>query len=153
MFFLGFARSSQSYARALSSCGGWGLLSGSGGWASQCCGAQAIDTWDMSLDKLQEMVKDREACLLQSRGSQRVGHDRATEQQQIVEQRLKSCVHVPCGIFPDLRWNPCPLNSQADSSPLNHQGSPGVNFWTWKEKKKRKWSRSVMSDSLQPHRL
>ena len=36
---------------------------------------------DMSLRKLQEMVKDREAWLpvLQSMGSQRVGHDLATE--------------------------------------------------------------------------
>ena len=30
---------------------------------------------DMSLSKLQELVKDREACLLQSMGLQRVGHD------------------------------------------------------------------------------
>ena len=29
----------------------------------------------MSLMKLQEMVKDREACVLQSMGLQRVGHD------------------------------------------------------------------------------
>ena len=38
------------------------------------------DSMDMSLSKLQEMVKDREAWLLQSMGSQRVGHDLATEQ-------------------------------------------------------------------------
>ena len=38
---------------------------------------------DMSLSKLWEAVKDREACVLQSMGLQRVGHDRATEQQQI----------------------------------------------------------------------
>ena len=30
---------------------------------------------DMSLSKLQEMVKDREACVLQSMGLQRVRHD------------------------------------------------------------------------------
>ena len=30
---------------------------------------------DVSLSKLQELVKDREACLLQSMGLQRVGHD------------------------------------------------------------------------------
>ena len=34
---------------------------------------------DMSLSKLQELVIDREAWVLQSMGSQRVGHDRATE--------------------------------------------------------------------------
>ena len=36
----------------------------------------------VSLSKLQEMVKDREPGVLQSMGSQRVGHDWATEQQQ-----------------------------------------------------------------------
>ena len=67
---------------------------------------------------------------------------------RLYKQRLKSCVHAPRGIFPDLRWNPCSLNSQADSSPLNHQGSPGVNYWTREEKQERKWSLSVLSDSL-----
>ena len=33
------------------------------------------DSVDMSLSKLQEIVKDKEAWLLQSMGSQRVGHD------------------------------------------------------------------------------
>ena len=40
------------------------------------------DSMDMSLNKLWEMVKDREACMLQSMGSQKVRHDLATEQQQ-----------------------------------------------------------------------
>ena len=31
-----------------------------------------------------------------------------------------------CGIFPDQGSNPCPLNWQADSQPLRHQGSPLV---------------------------
>ena len=44
------------------------------------------DSMDMSLSKLQEMVKDRESGMLQSMGSQRVRHDRATEHQQ---QRIK----------------------------------------------------------------
>ena len=39
-----------------------------------------IYSMDMSLSKLQKMVKDRE--VLQSLRSQRVRHDRATEQQQ-----------------------------------------------------------------------
>ena len=33
------------------------------------------DSMDMSLSKLQEIVKDREVGMLQSMGSQRVGHD------------------------------------------------------------------------------
>ena len=41
------------------------------------------DLMDTSLSKLQEIVKDREAWHLQFIGSQTVGHDSATEQQQI----------------------------------------------------------------------
>ena len=44
------------------------------------------DSMDKTLSKLQEMVKDRESGMLQSMGSQRVRHDRATEHQQ---QRIK----------------------------------------------------------------
>ena len=33
------------------------------------------DSMDMSLSKLWEMVKDREACMLQSMGLQKVGHN------------------------------------------------------------------------------
>ena len=38
------------------------------------------DSMDMSLSKLQELVMDRKSGLLQSMGSQRAGHNRATEQ-------------------------------------------------------------------------
>ena len=41
------------------------------------------DSVDVSLSKLQEMVKDREAWCAAVHGLQRVGHDWATEQQQI----------------------------------------------------------------------
>ena len=34
-----------------------------------------INSMDMSLSKLQELVMDREACVLQSMGLQRVGQD------------------------------------------------------------------------------
>ena len=40
------------------------------------------DAMNMNLGKLQEMMRDREACMLQSMGSQRVGRDWMTEQQQ-----------------------------------------------------------------------
>ena len=39
---------------------------------------------DMSLSKLQEIMKNREACGAVVHGSQRVGHDYATEQQSII---------------------------------------------------------------------
>ena len=38
---------------------------------------------DMNLNKLQEMVEDREPNLLQSIGLQRVGHKLETEQQEV----------------------------------------------------------------------
>ena len=41
-----------------------------------------IDSMDMSLSKLWEIVKDRKPRVLQSMGSQRVGHNLATEQLQ-----------------------------------------------------------------------
>ena len=45
------------------------------------------DSMNMSVSKLREIVKDREACLavLQPTGSQRVGHYLVTEQQQYVK--------------------------------------------------------------------
>ena len=38
------------------------------------------NSMDMNLSKLREIVADRGASVLQSMGSQRVGHDLATEQ-------------------------------------------------------------------------
>ena len=40
------------------------------------------DSMDMNLSKLQEIVKDSRACMLQSMGSQRVRYDLVIEQQQ-----------------------------------------------------------------------
>ena len=39
------------------------------------------DSMDMSLSKLREIVKDRGACMLQSMGLQRVGHNLVIEQE------------------------------------------------------------------------
>ena len=50
---------------------------------------------DMSLSNLQEMVKDREAGVLQSMGLQRAGHDWVTEQQQQwKEKELKHKINM-----------------------------------------------------------
>ena len=46
------------------------------------------DSVDMSLGKLQELVMGREICMLQSMGSQRVGHDWATEMNAFTDSRL-----------------------------------------------------------------
>ena len=43
-----------------------------------------LTQWMLSLSKLQEIVKDRKPGMLQFMGSQRVGHDLVTEQQQIL---------------------------------------------------------------------
>ena len=49
------------------------------------------DSMDMSLSKLWERMKDREPGVLQSRGSQRVGHNFVTEQQHLLELTSKRC--------------------------------------------------------------
>ena len=47
------------------------------------------DAMNMNLGKLWEMVRDGGPGMLQSMGSQRIGHDWATEQQQ-QQRRLKT---------------------------------------------------------------
>ena len=44
--------------------------------------AGITDSMDVNLSNLREILKDREAWYLQSTGSQRLGHNLATEQQQ-----------------------------------------------------------------------
>ena len=44
------------------------------------------DSVNTNLSKLRETVEDREACVLQCMGWQRVRHDLATEQQQCAQK-------------------------------------------------------------------
>ena len=51
------------------------------------------DSMDMNLSKLRDIVKDREARMLRTMGSQRVGHDLVTDQQHLgvqVMMRMKT---------------------------------------------------------------
>ena len=48
-----------------------------------------IDSMDMNLSKLWEIMKDEEPGMLQSMASQRTGHELATEQQQILLKKKK----------------------------------------------------------------
>jgi len=44
---------------------------------------------------------------------------------------------MACGFFPDQESDPCPLHWQADSQPLDHQGSPPISIlssWIWQNK-------------------
>ena len=62
------------------------------------------DQMDMSLSKFWEIGKDREACVLQSMGSQRVGQDLGTEWQQ-------QETNTEAGWAPS-RWPPPQLTSE-----------------------------------------
>ena len=49
------------------------------------------DSMDMSLHELQQRVKDREADVLQSMGSKRVGQNLVTEQKHSNEEQIVNC--------------------------------------------------------------
>jgi len=55
-----------------------------------------MDSMDMSLNKLQELVMDRKPGMLQSMGSQRVRLDLETEQKQ--QQRFLEWPRYPCQV-------------------------------------------------------
>ena len=80
----------------------WLLLLRSTG--SRCKGCSSCGTW---------------ASVVVVRGLQSIG--------SVVAAHGLSC-STACGIFPDQGSNLCPLHWQEDSSPLRHQGSPGIVF-------------------------
>ena len=49
------------------------------------------DSMDMSLREFQQRVKNREADVLQSMGSKRVGQNLVTEQQHSNEEQIVNC--------------------------------------------------------------
>ena len=54
-----------------------------------------IDSMDMSLSKLREIVKDREVDVVQSMRSQRIRHDLATEQQHCINTLSIYILSIP----------------------------------------------------------
>ena len=100
------------------------------------------DSMDFSLNKLQELVKDRKPGVLQSMGSQRFGHDLATEQQLDCyhfetwlgeDPLLYGCCQdsVPCGLLLWESWflnggwleDTCPEFLDGWASPWAHSQS------------------------------
>ena len=65
------------------------------------------DLVDMSLSKLQEMVKDGKPGVLQSLGSQRVGHGWATEQQQQIFTKFKGQNRIKNLYYLENPWSIC----------------------------------------------
>ena len=57
------------------------------GWQRMRWLNSITDSEDMSLNKFQEMVKTEKPGMVQSMGSQGVGHDSATEQQELTQER------------------------------------------------------------------
>ena len=88
------------------------------------------DSMDMSLNKLRELVMDREAWGAAVRGvTESDKTDDWTTTRRPLEHRLSSCraaelsCLAACGIFPEWGSNPFLLRGEANSSPLSYQGS------------------------------
>ena len=90
------------------------------------------DSKDMNLSKLWERVKAREACMLQSMGLQRVGHNLANEQQEGTERQRITWLRLllQCAVL-CLVTQSCPtLWDRMDCSPPGssvHRDSPHKN--------------------------
>ena len=86
-----------------------------------------IDSMDMSLSQLQEMWKTGEPGVLQPMGSQRVGHDFVTEQQQLNWCMSKSVLYF---IFDRAsRRNKATTTLRRGPSFTIHAGSRAIHLW------------------------
>ena len=61
-----------------------------------------INSMDMNLSQLQEIVEDRENCVLLTMGLQRVGHDLANKQQHVGRQGTRRVYFLSGGEMGDL---------------------------------------------------
>ena len=66
-----------------------------------------IDSMDISLSKIREMVKNGKPGVLQSMGSQRTGHDGVTEQKQYIYPLF--CIPSHLGHHSALSRVPCAI--------------------------------------------
>ena len=81
------------------------------------------DSMDMSLSKFWVLVKDREHGVLQFMGSQRVGHDWASEQHRPNHPHLGDLWHhAVSGYGPRLRWAAAPVGRFCTRSFRLHSG-------------------------------
>ena len=107
-----------------SSCGEWGLLSSCGVWASPCSGFSCWGAWAVGHQASVVVAHELSGC-----GSQALEHKLSSVSHQL------SC-SMACGVFPVQGSDPCLLNWQVDSLPLNHLQSPhDIPFSSvWKKK-------------------
>ena len=90
------------------------------GWQRMRCLNSITDSMDMSLRKLQRIVKDGKSGMLQFMGFQRVIHDLWTKQQQQTTVILLNFLFTSCSSFKDLIFSKLDDNNTHHWSSLFH---------------------------------
>ena len=111
------------------------------------------DLMEMSLSKLREMVKDKEACHAAVHGSQRVEPDQVTERQQPKAMYRYNIIHIK---IPMAQFTELELIILKVVRTLNSQNNLGKDEQSWKYHNAYfqtilssvQFSCSVVSDSL-----